>query len=125
MIERVIASWHKTPTLFWRAGVPPILNMDIQTIKDFCKSKGFTQINKMIAENSNGYPFITFINGANKAENIYFSKSMSANVAEGQLITPSLLADLQVATVKNANGEERIKLCGKGESNRLSLDDLL
>jgi hypothetical protein len=41
------------------------------------------------------------------------------------LITPTLLADLQIATVKNAQGEERIKLCGKGESNRLSLDDLL
>ena len=103
----------------------PFLNMDIQTIKDFCKSKGFTQINKTIAENSNGYPFITFITGANKAENVYFSKSMSANVAEGQLITPTMLADLQVATVKNAAGEERIKLCSKGESNRLSLDDLL
>jgi len=103
----------------------PILNMDIQTIKDFCKSKGFVQINKTIAENSNGYPFITFITGANKAENIYFSKASSANVAEGMLVTPTLLADLQIATVKNAAGEERIKLCGKGESNRLSLDDLL
>lgn len=79
----------------------------------------------MISENTNGYPFITFINGANKAENIYFSKRASANVSAGMLVTPSLIADLQIATVTNANGEERVKLCGKGESNRLDLSDLL
>lgn len=99
--------------------------MNIQTLKDFCQSRNFVEIHKTVRENSNGYPYITFINSANKAENVYFSKSQSANVAEGQLVTPSILKDLRVASVLNAAGEERTKLIGAGESQRLSLDDLL
>jgi len=99
--------------------------MNIQTLRDFCQSRNFVEIHKTIRENNNGYPYITFIDSKNVAENIYFSKSQSANVAEGMLVTPSILRDLRVASVFNVNGEERTKLCGAGESQRLSLDDLL
>ena len=99
--------------------------MNIQSLSSFCKSNKFTEIHKTIRENTNGYPYITFITSDNKAENIYFSKSKSSEVAAGMLISPSLLKDLQIATVTNANGESRTKLVGTGESNRLTLDDLL
>ena len=99
--------------------------MKILSLREFCTSKNFVEIHKSVRENTNGYPFVTFMDKNNKAENIYFTKSQSANFAEGMLLTPSIMKDLQIAVVKNAQGEERIKLCGKGESNRLSLDDLL
>ena len=99
--------------------------MKIQSLRDFCSSRNFVEIHKAVRENSNGYPYLTFIDSKNKAENIYFSKSQSANFADGMLLSPSIMKDLQIATVTNAQGEERTKLVGKGESNRLNLDDLL
>lgn len=106
-------------------GESPILNMDIQTIKDFCKAKGFVEINKTVRENSNGYPFITFIDNTNTAENIYFSRNMATQVAEGVVINAELFSKLRVATTVNADGESRLKLCGSGESQRVSIDELL
>lgn len=95
------------------------------TIAEFCKSQGFTQINKLVDENVNGYPFITFITGDNKAENVYFSKKASSHRAKGEVVTASMLKEHRIAIVKNSAGEERIKLCGAGESLRLDLSDLL
>lgn len=99
--------------------------MNIQSLSSFCKSNNFVEIHKAVRENTNGYPYLTFITKDNKAENIYFSKRKSAEVAAGMLVTPSLMKDLQIASVTNANGETRTKLVSLGEGNRLTLDDLL
>lgn len=99
--------------------------MIFQSLAAFCKANNFVEIHKAVRENSNGYPYLTFITGNNKAENIYFSKSKSSEVSAGMVVSSSLMRDLQIAEVSNAQGEKRTKLVGFGESNRLSLDDLL
>ena len=99
--------------------------MIFKSLAEFCKSNNFVDVHKAVRENSNHYPYLTFITADNKAENIYFSKSKSSEVSAGLIVTASLMRDLQIAEVVNANGETRTKLVGFGESNRLSLDDLL
>lgn len=99
--------------------------MIFQSLAEFVKSNNFVDIHKAVRENANGYPFITFITKDNKAENIYFSKSKSSEVSAGLLVTASLMRDLQVVQYTTEAGEPRTKLAGFGESNRLSLDDLL
>lgn len=99
--------------------------MIFQSLAEFVKSNNFSDIHKAVRENANGYPYLTFITKDNKAENIYFSKSKSSEVSAGLIVTGSLMRGLQIATVTNATGETRTKLVGFGESNRLSLDDLL
>jgi hypothetical protein len=99
--------------------------MIFQSLAEFVKSNNFKEIHKAVRENANGYPYLTFITKDNKAENVYFSKSKSAEVAVGMVVTGAFMRDLQIATVINAKGESRTKLVGFGESNRLDLDDLL
>lgn len=94
------------------------------SVKDFMVNNGFVSVYKAVRENSNGFPFITFITADNKAENIYFSKGASEMVAEGELITKELIAQFQIAETTNASGEARIKLVRKGGSERLELSDL-
>lgn len=97
--------------------------MIVDTIKEFCSNKGFVQLGKSVRTNTNGYPFITFIDKDNKAENVYFSKSASQSVGAGQLVTKDLLSTLQVATTQNAEGQVRIKLISNSE--RLDISSLL
>ena len=97
--------------------------MVIQTIKEFVAAHSFTQIVPKVNTNVNKYPFLTFINKDNKAENIYFSKASSAKLKDGDMVTKELLSQHQIAVVKNAAGDERIKLVSNSE--RLELADLL
>lgn len=94
------------------------------TVKDFMVNNGFVSVHREVRENQNGYPFITFINADNKAENIYFSKGGAEMVAAGEMITKELIAKFQVAETTNAAGEPRIKLVRKGSGERLELSDL-
>jgi len=96
--------------------------MQVQTIKDFCKSKGFTQVAPSVRENTNKYPFITFIDKDNKAENIYFSKAGAKQVAVGTPVDKALLTTFQIGYATNEQGEVRIKLISNSE--RLELADL-
>lgn len=95
--------------------------MLILTIKEFIASKGFISIASAVRVNKNGYPYVTFIDADNKAENVYFSKK--APVAEGQVIDKQFIAGFQIAEVENATGEKRTKLISN--SARVSLADLL
>ena len=101
----------------------PTTNLKVESIKDFAKSKGFMQLAPAVRINTNGYPFITFINEKNEAENIYFSKSAAEQVAEGTPVDKSLLARHQIGITTNAEGEERIKLISNSE--RVDLFSLL
>jgi hypothetical protein len=95
-----------------------------QSIKDFCISKSFVQISKTVRQNSNGYPFITFIYSNNNAENIYFSKNAASKVAEGEIVTKELISKLAVVEATNAEGEIRFKL-SFGDSQRINIMELL
>lgn len=92
------------------------------SVGEFCKSQGLTQIVPKIRVNSNGYPYVTFINGENVATNIYFTVNASDTVSEGQDLR-EISDDLQIVFVQNADGEDRIKLSRKSTS-RLSVEDL-
>lgn len=95
--------------------------MLVLTIKEFIASKKFASIVPIVRVNKNGYPYLTFIDSDNKAENVYFSKK--AMVAEGQVIDKQFLAGYQIAEVENGAGEKRTKLISN--SARVSLADLL
>ena len=99
--------------------------MEFISLSEFAKANNFVDTHKVVRENTNGYPYITFITKDNKAENIYFSVKKSADVTAGTLVTASLMRDLQIAKVTNAQGQARTKLVGFGESQRISLAELL
>ena len=98
-------------------------NLKAMSIKDFAKMKGFMQLAPAVRINTNGYPFVTFINEKNEAENIYFSKAASEQVAEGTPVDKALLAKHQIGITINAEGEERVKLISNSE--RVDLFSLL
>lgn len=97
--------------------------MNTLSVKEFVKSKNFVSIVPSIRTNTNGYPYLTFIDKDNKAENIYFSKASSENLADGVVVNKDFLSTFQVAVTLNADNQERIKLVSN--SNRVSLDMLL
>lgn len=80
------------------------------SVKSFCKDKGFVSVAKCVRVNSNGYPYITFINSLNEAENVYFSKKASQDVTEGELVDMNFLKKFEVFETTNAQGETRMKL---------------
>lgn len=96
--------------------------LQVVTVGAFAKAKGFTQISPKVRINQNGYPYITFIDAANKAENVYFSKNAAKDRHEGEVITKEMLKSISVAETKNAKNEDRIKLVS---SDRLELESLL
>jgi hypothetical protein len=95
--------------------------MEVLTVKEFCKSRGFTQIVPKVRQNSNGYPYLTFLTESNEAENIYFSKSAGEHLQAGDKIDS--LVPYQIAITQNADGEVRTKIISN--SDRVSVDSLL
>lgn len=98
----------------------------VVSVKDFMRSNGFTQVHNEVRQNSNGYPFITFINGKNEAENIYFSKKASElpQAKLGTPITKGYFEAFNVAETTNEKNEKRIKIVSVGSSSRLDMDNL-
>lgn len=94
-----------------------------ESVKEFAKSKGFVSIVPTVRANEHGYPYITFIDKDNKAENIYFSRAAAQAVPAGTVVDKALLEKYQIGYTKNAAGEERIKLISN--STRVDLDTLL
>ena len=94
-----------------------------ESVKDFAKKRNFVSIVPTVRANENGYPYITFIDGDNKAENVYFSRAASAAVPAGTVVDKALLEKYQIGYTKNAAGEERVKLISNSE--RVDLSTLL
>ena len=94
----------------------------VSSIKEFVKHKSFVDVAPTVRNNINGYPFITFIDDKNVAENIYFSKAASEKVDAGTPVDKALMSQHQIAITKNAAGEERVKLISNSE--RIALSDL-
>lgn len=97
--------------------------MKVVTIAEFAQEKGFVSVAQVVRENTNGYPYITFIDADNKAENVYFSKEAAKNVTAGQAVDADMMKTYQIAFTTNEAGEERVKLIGN--SGRLDLSALL
>ena len=70
----------------------------------------FAQIIPVVRRNTNGYAFLTFTSADNKAENIYFSKTMSDSLTEGEKVSIDFLRSLKACETANSNGELRWKL---------------
>ena len=94
-----------------------------QSIQSYMAENDFLQVAGTVRTNANGYPFVTFINSANQAENVYMSKKLGDTLA-GTPINKAFFAQLQIVHVTNAAGESRVKLSGKGESTRVESTDL-
>lgn len=98
---------------------------------------GFTQVvgpadKALVRHNKNGYPFVTFVNPANEAENIYFSKPAAEVVEElatvdeeGRKVIPMQeLVKFNLGLVEyDDEREDQWKLTSKGE--RVELADFL
>lgn len=89
--------------------------MVVQSIQEFAQAKGFVQVANNVRTNTNGYPFVTFINAKNEAENVYFSKDASTKVVAGDPVDKTMLTTHQIAEVTNEAGEVRFKLIGNSE----------
>lgn len=94
-------------------------------LKEWCKANGITAIHQSVRENTNQYPFITFLRGEGEdsAENIYFSIKGASLVSAGQDVK-SIAKDLYVVPVVNKDGESRLKLSFKGESTYMDVNEM-
>ena len=97
--------------------------LKVQSVRDFMLERKFVSVHKTVRENANGYPYVTFIDKDNKAENVYFSKSESNNYSAGKEIAKGFFDKLQIGETENAEGEKRMKLVGTG-SLRVTMEDL-
>jgi hypothetical protein len=95
----------------------------VLSIAEFAKSKGIVSITPKVRANTNGFPYVTMINGNNEAENVYFSKAAATKVAADMPVTTDMLKAHQIGVTHNEAGEERIKLISNSE--RLDLFALL
>lgn len=91
------------------------------TVKEYMTTTGYVSVVPFVRVNTNGYPYITFIDKDNVAENIYFSKNAAMKVAANDKIARGFFEPFCIAITKNAAGEERIKI---STSERLSVEDL-
>jgi hypothetical protein len=81
--------------------------MKTLSLKEFMQEKSFAQVIPVVRTNSNGYPFLTFTNSSNEAENVYFSKSMMLDAGKVDI---DFLRSLKACNTVNAAGESRWKL---------------
>lgn len=98
-------------------------NLKVLTLKEFAAKKAFVQIVPVVRVNTSGYPYVTFVDAKNVAENIYFSKAASKAVAAGTPVDKAMLTVYQIGITTNAAGEERIKLITNSE--RVDISSLL
>jgi NAD(P)H-flavin reductase len=85
----------------------------------------FVSVVKIVRENKNNYPYITFVNGANEAQNVYFSKTAAKTVAQGQEIAKGFFAPFIATEVTYTDGRPtQWKISTKGESLRAPTEEL-
>ena len=88
-------------------------------------SNKFVEVVKVVRANSNKYPYITFVDGKNVAQNVYFSKAASSAIKEGQTIERGFFAPFIATEVVYDDGRPtQWKISTKGESLRATMEDL-
>lgn len=95
------------------------------SIKEFLTDFGFVQIVPEIRGNVNGYPFITFINEDNKAENVYFAKTVADKYPVGTTFGKGFFDELIIVITEAEDGEQRVKLTERSTGMRVNAMDLL
>jgi hypothetical protein len=94
--------------------------MQVLSIPEFIAQHNFVQVCHTVRENTNSYPFVTFINKDNQAENVYFSKAAAQDVTAGTPIVKGFFAGYSIAYVQNDANEQRIKIISNSERLELS-----
>lgn len=102
---------------------PTTNSMKTLSLKEFMQEKSFAQVIPVVRKNNNGYAFLTFTYADNKAENIYFSKSMSEVVKDVEKVDIAFLRGLKACETANADGELRWKLTDSA-GNRVDMSAL-
>lgn len=99
--------------------------METLTIKEFAQENNFVSYNKTVRANANGYCFVTFMNEANEATNVYLSRKLGEEISAGDSVI-EMFKEHQCAVFQtvNADGEARIKLGSRSESLRGNIEDL-
>ena len=100
--------------------------MNYINIVKFCTEEKIVNIVPAVRANENGYLFLTMvriIDGENKSDNIYMSKSTAEQFEEGQVLSNEELKKFSVCHTTNANGEARTKLT-VGASTWVAVKDL-
>ncbi len=100
--------------------------MEYIHIAKFCTDEKIENIVPTVRANENGYKFITMvriIDGANKSENIYMSKSTAEQFEVGQVLSNEELKKFSVCHTTNNDGEARTKLT-VGASTWVAVKDL-
>ena len=85
------------------------------TVAELFTAKGIKYLVPRVRTNANDYPYITVIDGANVAENIYFSKEASKTLAAGEPVGKGFFDKYQVGYTTNEAGEQRIKFISNSE----------
>lgn len=99
---------------------------NILNLREFCSNQGFVQLYPDVRTNSNDYPFITFMDSKNVAENIYFGKELGNSFVLGQILDKSDFDDLRFTLVSyDDEREDQWKIAKKGTSSRVSIADLI
>lgn len=80
------------------------------SFKQFMALRGFTQVVRVVRENSNNYPYLTFVDANNQAENVYFSKNAATKVAKGLELDSKFFLPFTFIQVENAEKELRWKI---------------
>lgn len=101
--------------------------MNYINIVKFCTEEDIAHIVPTVRANENGYLFLTLVrvvDGENKSDNIYMSKSTAEQFEVGQDLSNEELKKFSVCHTTNAEGEPRTKLT-VGASTWVSVKDLL
>lgn len=94
-----------------------------ESVQDFMQKNGLS-VHNAVRTNANGYPYLTFINKENVAENVYFAKTISADYKKDQAVVKGFFTGLQIGYTTNEAGEERTKIIPIGNGTRLETSDL-
>ncbi len=85
-------------------------NLTTISVQDFMARFGYVSVVTEVRSNVNNYNYITFMNAANKAENIYFSTKSSPMFKKGQKISRGFFDGIVAGETTNASNEIRWKL---------------
>ena len=100
--------------------------LKVVDLKEFCADNSFVETNPLVADSKADYhsPFVTFINDENVSTNIWFSANCADTIEIGANVA-DVIPGMVIAYTTNKAGEEILKLCPKGNGNRVQLADIL
>lgn len=100
--------------------------MTIASVQDWMQDNGFVSISGGVRENENGYPFLTFMNDDNEAENVYFSVKAAdhENAELGTELFKGFFDPFVISEYIREDGVAMTKIALTGGGNRTGIEDL-